>query len=112
MIHPTFRSSNRLSVQSFKDGGNDPKRDYFDKYYMLSVKIKDFNVLINNKQFFEKPIKSKREAYENLVEMSRNKDYTTGYLLDYLYHQIYNKLIDIELSRQTNSIIKQEINFI
>ena len=73
MIHPTFRSSNRLSVQSFKDGGNDPKRDYFDKYYMLSIKIKDFNVLINNKQFFEKPIKSKRFCMKILSKCQEAK---------------------------------------
>ena len=44
--------------------------------------------------------------------MSRNDDYTTGILLDYLYHQKYYKLIGIDLSRQTNTIIPQQIIFI
>ena len=44
--------------------------------------------------------------------MSRNNDYTTGNLLDYLYHQNYYKLIDIYLSRQANTSIPQQINFI
>ena len=44
--------------------------------------------------------------------MSRNDDYTTGNLLDYLYHQKYYKLTDIDLSRQANSNIPQQINFI
>ena len=43
--------------------------------------------------------------------MSRNDDYTTGSLLDYLYHQNYYKLIGIDLSRQTNTNIPQQINF-
>ena len=43
--------------------------------------------------------------------MSRNNDYTTGNLLEYLYHQKYYKLIDIDLSRQTNTSIPQQINF-
>ena len=43
--------------------------------------------------------------------MSRNDDYTTGNLLDYLYHQKYYKLIGIDLSRQTNMNIPQQINF-
>ena len=43
--------------------------------------------------------------------MSRNDDYTTGNLLDYLYHQNYYKLIGIDLPRQTNTSIPQEINF-
>ena len=44
--------------------------------------------------------------------MSRNDDYTTGNLLDYLYHQKYYKLNDIDLSRQANTNIPQQINFI
>ena len=39
--------------------------------------------------------------------MSRNDDYTTGNLLDYLYNQSYYKLIGIELPRQTNTSIPQ-----
>ena len=36
--------------------------------------------------------------------MSRNNNYTTGNLLDYLYHQKH-KLIGIDLSTQTNTRI-------
>ena len=43
--------------------------------------------------------------------MSKNDDYTTGNLLDYLYHQSYYKLIGIDLSRQINTSIPQQINF-
>ena len=45
------------------------------------------------------------------MEMSRNSDYTIGSLLDYLYHQNYYKLIGIDLPRQTNTNIPQQINF-
>ena len=44
--------------------------------------------------------------------MSRNDDYTTGSLLDYLHHENYYKLIGIDLSRQTNTSISQQINFV
>ena len=57
---------------------NDPKRNYFDKYYMPPVEIKDFNVLINKKPFFDHPVKHKQGAYEKLVEISTNNDYTIG----------------------------------
>ena len=43
--------------------------------------------------------------------MSRNNDYTTRNVLHYLYHQNYYKLIGIDLSRQTNTTIPQQINF-
>ena len=44
--------------------------------------------------------------------MSRNNDYTTGHLLDYLYHHNYYKLFGEDLSRQTNKSIPQQNNFV
>ena len=71
LVDPTFRNINRLFVLLFQNGDNDPKRDSFEKYYILSVEIKDFNGLINNKSFFDQPVKNKQEGYENPIEMSR-----------------------------------------
>ena len=79
---------------------------------MPLVEIKDINALINNKTFFDQPVKNKEKAYEKLIEMSRNHDYTTGNLLDYLYNQKYHKLICTDLSRQTNTSVPQQINFV
>ena len=112
LIYPTFRNFNRLFALSFKNGDYDPTRNYLVRYYMPQVEIKDFNALINNQPFFDQPVKNKQEAYEKLIEMSRNDDYTTGNLLDFSYHQNYYKLIGIDLSRQTNMSIPQQINFV
>ena len=87
LIYSIFRNINRLFVLSFKNGNDDVTGNYFDKYYMSSVEIKDFNVLSNNKSFFDPSVKNKQEAYEKLLEMWRNDDYTTTNSLDYLYHQ-------------------------
>ena len=76
---------------------------------MLIAEIKDFNALIDNKPFFDQPLKNQREVHGKIVEMSRNNDYKTGNLLDHSYHQNYNKLIGINL---TNANIPQQINFI
>ena len=43
LIDLTFRNINRLFVLSFKNDNNDPTRNFFDKYYMSLVEIKDFN---------------------------------------------------------------------
>ena len=67
---------------------------------MSSVEIKDFNDLIDNKPFFDQLVKIKKEAYEKLVKMSKKDDYIKGKLLDYSYHQIYHKLIDIVFEKQ------------
>ena len=53
---------------------------------MPLVEIKDFNALIDNKSFFDQPVKSKQEAFEKPIEMSNNDNYTTGNLLDFSYH--------------------------
>ena len=52
-MDPTFRNINRLFALSFKNGNNDPPRNFFEKYYMPLVKFKDFNELIDNKPFFD-----------------------------------------------------------
>ena len=78
---------------------------------MLLVEIKVFSALIGSKPFLDQPLKNK-QAYEKLIEMSRNNNYTAGDLLDYLYHQKSYKLISIDLSRQKNTNIPQQINFV
>ena len=54
---------------------------------MPLLEIKDFNESIDNKSFFDKPVKNKQEEYEKLVETSKNDYYTTGNLLVFPYHQ-------------------------
>ena len=108
LIDLTFRNTKRLLVLSLKNGNDNPTRYSFDKCYMSLVEIKDFNTLIYNKLFFEQLVKKKQEAYQKLIEMSRDDNYTAGNLLDYLYHQNYYKLIVRYLSRQTNTNIPQK----
>ena len=74
LIDTAFRNINRLLVLSLKNYSNDPTRDSLDKYYMPLVEIKDFNALIDNKPFFDESVKTKQEAYEQLVGKSRNND--------------------------------------
>ena len=70
--------------------------------YKPNIEMKDINVLIDSKPFFDQPVKNDQEVYEKLVEMSINNDYTTGNFLNYLYHQKYYKLIDTDLQIKAN----------
>ena len=85
-IDPSFRN-NRLFVLSQKNDNYDPTRNSFNRSYMPLVEIEYFNVLFDNKLFFDQPVKNKQEASEKPIEMSRNDDYTTGNLSHYSYHQ-------------------------
>ena len=87
-------------------------RESFPDYYVPNVKIKDFNVLIDGKTFFDLPVGNEEEAYEKNIEMSNNNDYTTGHLLDFAYFIENYKLIAIYLSKQAKLKDPQQINFI
>ena len=56
-------------------------------------------------------MKNEDEAYEKIIEMSNNDDYTTGNLLDFAYFKKH-KLIAIDSSKQTKLKDPQQINFI
>ena len=79
---------------------------------MRQVEINDFSALIDNAPIFDQLVKNKQEAYGRLLPMSRNDDWTTRNLLDFSYHQNYYKLVGIDSSRQTNTSISQQINFV
>ena len=82
LINPTFSNVNRLFVLSFE---TEEDRTSFSKYYVPKVEIKDCNVIIDGKPFFEIPVKNKEETYEKIIEISKNNDCATGNLLDYEY---------------------------
>ena len=87
-------------------------RDSFSHSYVPKVQIKDFNVLIDGKGFFDLPIKNEEEGYEKIIDMSNNNNYMTGNLLDFAYYKENYKLIAIDLSKQTKIKDPQQINFI
>ena len=41
--------------------------------------------LIDGKRFLNLPVKHDEEAYETIMDMSNNNDFTTGNLLDFAY---------------------------
>ena len=94
--------------------GNENDRTSFSRY-VPNVEIKDFNVLIDGKSFFDIPINNNEETYKQIIEMGRNNEYTTGNLLDFEYFSKHCKLIAIDLSQQIeleNPDLKQLIKFI
>ena len=93
LLDSTFTKVNRLFVLSFE---NEEDRTSFSKYYVPKVEIKDFNVLIDGKSFFDVPVKNKEEASEKIMRISKNNDCTTDNLLDFSKHY---KLIEIDLSK-------------
>ena len=81
--------------------GDDSRKSY-KQYYLPAVKIKDYNALIDGRSFFNQPIKNDLKRYDSIRHISTGEgdDYTTRYLLDYLYSKKYYKLFAIDLSKQ------------
>ena len=113
LIDPTFTNVNRLFVLAYQTA--DDRHSYF-QFYLPKVMGKDFNVVIDKLAFLDLPIKTEEEAYEKIIDISRNNEYTTGNLLDYEYFKKYYKVIAIDLSKQQvlqeNEYLIQQINFI
>ena len=103
-----------MSFQRIAGENNASKnhRDSFSHYYVPKVEIKDFNVLIDRKRFFDLPVKNKEEACKKIMGMSDNNNYTTGDLLDFAYFKENCRLIAIDLSKETKVKDPQQINFI
>ena len=81
---------------------NDAPRISRKRYYIPNVGIKDYNVMIDGKTFFDEPVKNDKVTYENIrkIATGQGDDYTTGCLLDYIYFKNYYKMIAVDLSKQ------------
>ena len=96
LIDRTFTNVNRLFVLAYQNADD---RQSFSQFYLPNVMVKDYNVIIDKLAFFHLPLKTEEEAYEKIIDISRNNEYTTGNLLDYDYFKKHYKLIAIVLSK-------------
>ena len=69
---------------------------------VIKVKIKDYNVMMDGKKFFDQPINSDLKTYENIrkIATAQGDNYTTGCLLDYSYFKDHYNIIAIDLSKK------------
>ena len=111
LIDPTFTNVNRLFVLSFERNIIGDSRDSFSDFYVPNLEIKDFNVFIDGKSFFDLPVKNEKEAYKKVMDMSNNNDYTTDNLLDFGYFKENYELIATGLSKETELKLVLLVNF-
>ena len=69
---------------SFKDNNG---RENHKLHYAPTVEIKDYNIIIDGRNFINQSIKNGLKTYDNLrnIPTGQGDDYTTGCLLDYPY---------------------------
>ena len=99
-------SNNQVSVDSYQ------------KYLLPRVKIENYNIEIDGRNFYGQPIKDSIKKHDEVRKVStgRGDDYTTGCLLDFAYFEKNYILIPANLSKQkaldSDSRAIQEIIFI
>ena len=73
-----------------------------DKYYLEKSIIKNYNIIINGKNFYDQAIGSHIKWYKEIKKLTKgqHEDYTKGCLLDYGYVKNHYRLISLDLSRQ------------
>ena len=67
LIEPSFQGVNRFFVLAFE---NDNHRTIHDRYYLPTVEIKAYNIMINGENFFDQPIKNNKVTYENIRKLA------------------------------------------
>ena len=70
LVEPSFQGINRLFVLAFE---NDTYRTSSKRYNLPNVEIKDYNVMIDEKNFFDQPIKNDKITYENIRKITTSQ---------------------------------------
>ena len=83
--------------------GNDQVSvDSYKKYFLPRVKIDNYNIEIDGRNFNDQPINDSIKQYDEVRKISTGQgdDYTTGCLLDYSYFEKNYRLTAADLSKQ------------
>ena len=104
LLDSSWQGVKRLFVLAYnnKEGDNKVSVDSFKKYFLPRVKIENYNIKIDGRNFYYQPINNSIKQYEEIRKISTGKgdDYTTGCLLDFAYFEKNYRLIAVDLSKQ------------
>ena len=91
-----------MFVLVYINHGDNPKRFNPRKRYLPKCIIKNYNVIINGKNFYYQAINSDIKRYEEIIKLTTGQaeGYTTGCFLDYDYIKNYYRLIVVDFTRQ------------
>ena len=109
---------NRLFVLVYTNHGYNSKRFNAQKHYLPDGIMKNYDGIINGKNFYDQAIDSDLKWCEEIRNLTtgQGEDYTTRCLLDYEYIKYHGKLIVVNLSRQKKLVAApkaiQQIEFV
>ena len=104
MLDSSYQGVKRLFVLAYnnKEGNNQVSIDSYKKYFLPRVKIENYNIEIDGRNFYDQPINDSIKQYDEIRKISTGQgdDYTTGCLLDFAYFEKNCRLIAADLSKQ------------
>ena len=101
-LESNFVRVNRWFVLVYSNQYDNAKRFKAKRYYLQNGIIDNYNIIINEKSFYNGPIDSDIKRYEEIRKLTtgQGEDYITGCLLDYDYIKNHYRLIAVDLSRK------------
>ena len=101
-LDASFQGVNKLFVLPYASGDNITNENSYRKYFLPRLKIKNYNIEIDGRNFYDQSINDSIKQYNKIRKIlaGQGDDYTTGCLLDYVYFKNYFWLITADLSKQ------------
>ena len=83
-------------------GNNQVFVDSYKKYFLPRVKIDNYKIEIDVRNFYDQPINDSIKQYDEVRKISTGQgdDYTIGCLLDYSYFEKNYRLLAANLSKE------------
>ena len=80
---------------------NDAYSKSYKQYFLPTIEIEDYNVMICGRNFIDQPVKKDQKTHDDIwkIAIGERDDYTIGCLVHYLYFKNYYKMIAIDLSK-------------
>ena len=103
-LDASYQGVKRLFVLAYNStaGNNQVSIDSFKKYFLLRVKIENYNTEIDGRNFYDQPINDAINQYDEVRKVSTGQgdDYTTGSLLNFAYFEKKSRLMAADLIKQ------------
>ena len=105
LLDASYQWVKRLFVLAYRDrgGANRATADFRRRYFHPRIKIENYNIEIDGRNFYGQPINDLIKQYDEVKKVSTGQcdEYTTGCLLDFAYFKKKKyRLIAADLSKQ------------
>ena len=101
-LDASFQGVNKLFVLSDAGGDNVTNENTYRKYFLPRLKIKNYNIEIDGRNFYDQSINDLIKQYDEVKRISTGQGdhFTTVCLLDFAYFEKNYRLIAADLSKQ------------